>query len=684
MKYIQFSDTETFDAAILIKEAAFNKQAIQESYVAPLNALGITELIAFTLDYGGVKKPSIKTIKAYLAELLPVLQSLKVTYLYVTDGEYFKVLTKSRKAEPHHGYVLTCAIKDHENLKIVLGINYQAMIYIPELQIKLTNSLQAVSSGLLGTYSEPGSNIIQGAYYPVDYYDIKAAIQQLHQYPELTADIEGFSLQFDKADIGTIAFAWDKHNGVAFACAASSFDSHRDLQHPTVRHRGGAVKALLKEFFSTYKGKLIWHNSTYDLKSIIYTLWMEDINDTKGLLTGLEIMTRSFDDTKIIAYLATNSTSGNVLGLKPLAQEFAGNWAQDDIKDITRIRLEELLQYNLVDALSTWYVRDKYLPIMKTDSQEELYETLMKPSLKTIIQIEMTGMPLNRHKVAQVKQELEETQINSWTLIQTDPIIKTLALLLQFNKMEATNAKLKKKQHPLEKFKDVSFNPNSGPQLQRLLYEQMGLPIIDLTETKQPATGADTIKKLINHTQEAGYKRLLTALIDYAGVTKILDTFIPAFEKAIENSKGSIAWLRGNFNLGGTVSGRLSSSEPNLQNLPAKSKYGKLIKSCFMADTGWLFVGADFNSLEDYISALTTRDPNKLKVYLDGFDGHCLRAYSYFRDSLPEVRQADTTDRCFKIKVNDSVLLCKSGDSIVLPDGKTITIEDYFDSYSRA
>lgn len=69
--------------------------------------------------------------------------------------------------------------------------------------------------------------------------------------------------------------------------------------------------------------------------------------------------------------------------------------------------------------------------------------------------------------------------------------------------------------------------------------------------------------------------------------------------------------------------------------------YGKLIKECFLGPAGWLFSGADFNSLEDMISALTTKDPNKLKVYTDGFDGHCLRAASYFRDELPHIDQAD-------------------------------------------
>ena len=76
------------------------------------------------------------------------------------------------------------------------------------------------------------------------------------------------------------------------------------------------------------------------------------------------------------------------------------------------------------------------------------------------------------------------------------------------------------------------------------------------------------------------------------------------------------------------------------QNLPSNSTYGKLIKSCVQAPSDWLYVGLDFSSLEDRISALTTKDPNKLKVYLEGYDGHCLRTASYSAEQMPEITAA--------------------------------------------
>ena len=80
---------------------------------------------------------------------------------------------------------------------------------------------------------------------------------------------------------------------------------------------------------------------------------------------------------------------------------------------------------------------------------------------------------------------------------------------------------------------------------------------------------------------------------------------------------------------------------------------GKLIKSCFVAPPGWLFTGLDFASLEDRISALTTKDPAKLAVYLFGFDGHCLRAHSYFSENMPDIERAPEGAKCYKALVGE-------------------------------
>ena len=64
------------------------------------------------------------------------------------------------------------------------------------------------------------------------------------------------------------------------------------------------------------------------------------------------------------------------------------------------------------------------------------------------------------------------------------------------------------------------------------------------------------------------------------------------------------------------------------------------MKSCFIAPKGWILLGADYDSLESKINALLTRDPNQLAVFTDGYDGHCLRAFAYFGDQMPDINNS--------------------------------------------
>lgn len=97
-----------------------------------------------------------------------------------------------------------------------------------------------------------------------------------------------------------------------------------------------------------------------------------------------------------------------------------------------------------------------------------------------------------------------------------------------------------------------------------------------------------------------------------------------------------------------------------MQNLPAGSEFGKLIKSCFTAPPGWIFCGADFNALEDRINTLLTKDPNKLKVFTQGYDSHCLRAYYFFPDKLPGITDSVESINSIKKKFPEIRQLAKA------------------------
>jgi len=640
MKHVLFAPEEnTYDIAILIKDSSFIGSSLSEYYVEPLEKLGIprNKIIAFNLPYDK-KKVSSNQIHAYFNQLIPALDKLGIKYIYCADAEYFKTLTKQRKADNHLGYVLDCAAPKFKHMKVVLGLNYGGLLYNPNQAPKLDLSLTTLADSYNGCYQQLGANIIHKAQYPVFIPQIQAFLNSLHQYPSLTCDIEAFSLNPFEAGIGSIAFAWNKHEGGSFLVDWIKNPDDSPLEGQQRNNKG--IKSLLKHFFINYKGNLKYHNATYDIKVLILELFMSHPQDYEGMLYGLEVMTRDIDDTKVIAYLALNTTAELSLGLKDLGHEYAGDYAESDIKNIRLIPQESLLKYNLTDCLTTWFVFDKYYPVMLQDSQQHIYETIMKPSIKILIQMELVGMPIDTKRVLEVEQELEQLKAMYLLNLANSASVQTCQKVIQLKELTAINSKLKTKQHGLDKVADYVFNPNSGNHLTELLYNVMSLPVIDTTATKLPSTSGDTLEKLLNHTSNQDYTTALNALIGLSKVEKILTSFIPSFKQAVLKGDG-LGWLHANFNLNGTVSGRLSCSKPNLQQIPSGSDFGKLIKSCFKAPKGWVFGGADFNSLEDYISALTTKDPNKLDVYLKQFDGHCLRAAYYYRDQLPHIDLSD-------------------------------------------
>ena len=626
MRYLTFGqeDNRAYKICILVND--IRKEEIERAYIRPYN-LDPDEIVVIDLHQApGKKKTPVKEQKAYITEeLKPVLEDLSIQYLLVGDGDYFKTLTKTTsKIDKLLGYVMDT---DYGPWKVVYVPSFRAIFYDPlKVNQRIASGVQALQSWIGGTYKDPGVDIIESCAYPHTVEEVRAILEHLKvMNVPLTVDIEGFSLKHYTAGIASIAFAWNKHEGVAFPVDISG-----DPVYLT------EVRELLKSFFSEFWNKLIFHKIDYDVTVLIYQLFMDDITDNVGLLEGLEVMLKNWDCTRLISYLATNSCAGNKLGLKEQAQEFAGNYAVEQIQNIRGMPIPQLLQYNLVDALATWHVWCKHWPGLIRDDQLKIYEDIFKPAMVDIIQMQLTGMPIDRARVKEVREILQKENDKAVYDMQASLLVREFVYQLNEEWVDEKNATLKRKFVTFAEA-DEQFNPNSGPQLIRLLYQNLDLPVIAKTETGLPSVDADTLAALVHHTNRPDVEHLLEALIRFRAVNKILTSTIPAMEQAAMGPDGWY-YLFGNFNLGGTVSGRLSSSDPNLQNLPATgTRYAKLIKSCFKAPPGWLFCGIDFNSLEDRISALTTKDPNKLKVYLDGYDGHSLRAFAYFGDQMPGI-----------------------------------------------
>ena len=669
---------ETYPIVFLVP--SLRRDDIKREYVDPFN-IPHDDVMILSLHYSQLKKKTpAEEMKAYIRqEVVPILQSMETKYIVVTDSEYFKILTKSPKVDVYLGYVLDCIFGPW---KVVYAPNHKAIFYDPiKVRAKINQGMTALVQHISGTYQPPGNGIIEYEAYPKTTTEIKEWLDMLLAMDcDLTIDIEAFSLKHHKAGIGTITFCWSKTKGIAFPV------DYQEIPNATaapygINVRNEEVRELLKDFFNNFKRRAIYHNVSYDVYVLIYQLYMDNIIDTEGLLNGMDILLSNWEDTKLITYLATNSCAGNKLSLKDQAQEYAGNYAESEIVDITRIPLDNLLRYNLVDGLSTWFVYGKHWDTLITDNQMDLYTGLFKDAIVDIIQMQLTGLPISMPRVIEVKSQLKEEETNALQTINNSNVVKRFTYKLNEDWVLWKNSTLKKKRVTLADAKEV-FNPNSGPQLQKLLYSMLGLPVLAYTDAKQPSTDGDTLRDLLNHTGDVDIRAFLEAMLTYSAVNKILTSFIPAFEDA---ALGPDGWhyLFGSFNLGGTLSGRLSSSNPNLQNLPATNakmvinvKISKLIKSCFQAPPGWIFAGLDFASLEDKISALTTKDPNKLKVYLDGYDGHSLRAYAYFEEDMPAIRMS-AGKRAFTITQGGVTTYLLEDDTVTLADGTVIKVQDY-------
>lgn len=562
-------------------------------------------------------------------------------YILVGDSKWFKAITKQVQSEKTIGNLFPCRIDGITNPKISYLPPEAYHLKFPVLFKQLTKKVFKTILEDYNKISNTDDSIIT-IYEPNSTKEeLQSVFNTLLKKDILTCDIETKHLKATNAEMYTIAFGIDIKNAVTIPV-----DAHNNPD---------MIRALLKDFFEKYQGKLIFHKANFDCSVIIYELFMnKDFTNLEGQLYGLNTLLDKVEDTLLIAYLSTNNCGENKIGLKELALPYLGNWGIDT-ENLTEYPIQDVMYYNGKDCIATWYVYNTYYPKMIEENQLDLYENHFKPYLKDSIRMQLNGLPIDLNEVSKLKKELENIIEKIDNFFKNNNMILDTQMILSEIATKQRNAKLKTKVTTIED-NYVDFNPKSNKHLSVLLYDVLELPIIEYTKKKNPSTSGDTLDKLldyckVNNKQEE--KEIIENLLEYAQVFTILKTFIPAFENASVDDKGNVR-LTGFFNLGGTKSGRMSSDKPNLQNLPSTgTPLAKVIKKCFKSNKDWLMVGIDFNALEERIGSLLTKDPNRLKVYTEGYDSHCLRAYSYFKDKMPDIHLLDETKKYERIIYDD-------------------------------
>jgi DNA polymerase-1 len=181
------------------------------------------------------------------------------------------------------------------------------------------------------------------------------------------------------------------------------------------------------------------------------------------------------------------------------------------------------------------------------------------------------------------------------------------------------------------------FNINSGIQLGSILFEKLGLPTTGLSKT---ATGrysltADALEKLSLRLAEAGDQHeILEQVLHYRQLAKLKSTYVDALPDLVNPQTGRI---HTSFNQLGTATGRLSSNNPNLQNIPVRTDEGNAIRRAFVAAPGHVFIAADYSQIELRVLAHITQDPNLVQVFQQGQDIHAATAAQLFGVPAAEV-----------------------------------------------
>lgn len=203
---------------------------------------------------------------------------------------------------------------------------------------------------------------------------------------------------------------------------------------------------------------------------------------------------------------------------------------------------------------------------------------------------------------------------------------------LDIKKLSLQNNKLKQKLQAIEQqvylLAGEEFNLNSTLQLQQILFDKLGLPILKKTPKNAPSTNEEVLQELSLSFEIADY------ILQYRSLAKLINTYTDKLPQEVYAKTGKI---HATFNQVGTITGRLSSNSPNLQNIPARNEEGRLIRQSFVARKGYKIMAADYSQIELRIMAHLSNDEGLINAFMQGKDIHKATAAEIFQIPLEQV-----------------------------------------------
>lgn len=390
--------------------------------------------------------------------------------------------------------------------------------------------------------------------------DFTALVRQLTAVRAFAVDLETTSLNPLEAEIVGISFSFREHEAYYIPVG------HRYPGAPHQLSRDDVLGALKPLLLDPEKHK-IGQNIKYD-----YQVLRRAGIDMQGI----------WCDTMLASYLLNPTRTSQ--GLDSLAVEFldhrmisyaevAGKGKEQ--KNFAQVEVEKASVYSCEDADATYLLHKLFLPRLAESGMERLFFELEMPLVKILAEMELYGVKLDL------------------------PLLQRLS--------DGFGGQLADLEREIFALAGGEFNVNSPKQLGEVLFERLQLQVGKKTKTKTGwSTNVDELERL------AGEHEIARLILQYRSLSKLKSTYTDALPKLVDAASGRV---HTSYNQAVTNTGRLSSSEPNLQNIPIRSEEGRSIRHAFIAAEGCLLLSADYSQIELRVLAHLSAD----RVFCDAF-----------------------------------------------------------------
>ena len=349
------------------------------------------------------------------------------------------------------------------------------------------------------------------------------------------------------------------------------------------------VLQKLKPWLEDKEAKKIGHNLKYD--SHIFANHGIELNGT-----DFDSMLESYVLNSTATRHNLNAVAKRYLNLDTTSYEDVAGKGAKQI-GFNQVSLEDAIHYAAEDADVSFQLHQTLHPkLMEINSLAKLYTDMEVPLLKVLQTIERNGV-----------------------------LIDESMLQKQSDQFAITLKELESKAYSLA---GAEFNLNSPKQLQEILYDKLSLPILKKTPKGQPSTAENVLQRL------AADFPIVQTILNYRTTAKLKTTYTDKLPLMVNQDTGRV---HTSYHQAVTATGRLSSSDPNLQNIPIRTVEGRRIRQAFIAPKGFQILAADYSQIELRIMAHNSQDPGLLDAFQAGLDIHQATAAEIFAVDLQSV-----------------------------------------------